>query len=188
MSSQDTQTPASGPELSPAQRRELRRNYWAHCLEGGAIIGGFAFASPDTVLPELLVSLEAPSWMVALAPQSLILGFIIPPLLVAHWIETLPRTKPLVLRCGVFQRLPFLLAALALFYYEGLPGWQVIGLVGFSFFFSGIAGGITMTAWNLLVAKVIPSRLRTSSSAIRSGVGAFLGYGAGIAIEHTLTH
>ncbi|HEV8246853.1 MAG TPA: hypothetical protein VGP93_13840, partial [Polyangiaceae bacterium] len=67
-----------------------RLNYWAHCLEGALFVGGLSFVNPQTVLPRMCQTLGAPSWLIALAPSLLLIGYITPGLFVARRIEALP--------------------------------------------------------------------------------------------------
>ncbi len=45
------------------------------------------------------------------------IGFIWSPLLIAHYVEKLSVMKPYVLKTGFFQRMPFLIAGLALYFF-----------------------------------------------------------------------
>ncbi|MGF1449013.1 MAG: MFS transporter [Opitutales bacterium] len=168
-------------------RQNLRRNYTAHSLEGGCFMGGMAFVAPETILPPFMEELGAPALLIALCPQLMFIGFVIPPLLMAHRVESLERLKPWVLRWTIFQRLPFLAAGLILLLTAHLPNGLLLAAVALAPFFSGLAGGMSVAAWSALVAKVIPANRRASASAIRHSIGAGMGVGAGLLADYVLS-
>ena len=161
------------------RRRHLRRNYLAHSIEGGLFIGGMAFVAPNTVMPRLAELLEAPDWVVGLMPAMMWIGLGLPPLFVAHHIERLPRYKPLLMVTTVFQRLPFLFAALALMFLAGPRPVLALGAVVLAPLVSGLFGGITFTAWMELVARTLPPERRASVLAWRNVISSVMGLFAG---------
>jgi MFS family permease len=169
-----------------AQGRELRRNFTCHVVEGGLYIGGLSFVHSHTVLPRVLEQLGAAPWLVALAPGLLSIGFIVPGLFVAHRIEQLASMRRWVVTLGVWQRLPYLLAALMLWFAAmhpelALPAVLCAPLV------SGLVGGIAVNAWKEYVASTIPERLRASMWATRFVLGTVLGLGAGGVVSEVLS-
>lgn len=175
----DEMSKASPRPLHYEAERNFRHNYVMHCVEGGLFAGGIAFVSVDAILPAIIKDLGGPTWLISLMPQILALGFIIPPLLTAHWIERLPRVMPLIAGIGVLQRLPYLFAGLALLFLADTVPWVGVAMVAAAPFLSGIAGGLTMPAWTQLITRIIPPRRRASSAALRAVLGAVIGLGAG---------
>ncbi len=182
------ESPASAaPVQSGAEvRRHFRRNYLAHSIEGGVFIGALAFLSADTVMPAMIKSLGGPRWLISLSPMAMFMGMMWPPLLTAHWVERLPRVKPFVLFTGVFQRLPFLWAALGLFFWAETHPRLTLALVASAPFLSGTFGGFGAIAWLELVSKAIPPNRRSSASAIRNTIGALMGLSAAGVIHQVL--
>jgi MFS family permease len=168
-----------------AQGRELRRNFACHVVEGGLYIGGLSFVHSHTVLPRVLEQLGAPPWLVALAPGLLSIGFILPGLFVAHRIEQLPSMRRWVVTLGVWQRLPYLLAALMLWFAAEHPQLALPAVLGAPLV-SGLVGGIAVNAWKEYVASTIPERLRASMWASRFVLGTVLGLGAGGVVSEVL--
>jgi len=98
------------------------RNYHAHIWEGGLYLGGMAFVSAETVLPRIVEQLGATPLIISMMPTLLILGFMSPGVLVVPLLERLPRYYPFVMLAGFLQRLPYLLAGLALWFLgDGYP-------------------------------------------------------------------
>lgn len=173
------------PTTGFAEGRELRRNLICHVLEGGLYIGGLSFVHGSTVLPRALEQLGAAPWLVALAPVLLGIGFISPGLFVAHRIERLESMRGWVVQLGVWQRLPYLLAGLALLSATQHP-LLALPAVLLSPLVSGLIGGVAVNAWKEYVASAIPERLRASMWATRYVLGTVLGLGAGGVVSQVL--
>lgn len=167
-------------------RRNGRWNYWALIIEGGFFGGGIAFVYPFTVLPTMIKGLGGPAWLISLMPVMMWLGLFLPPILTAHWIDRLHRYMPLLLVSGTFQRLPFLLAGWALL--AGASGSVMLAAVALAPLVSGIVGGISIAAWQGLVAKCVTERRRSSMFAIRFAVTCVIGLAAGYAVKLILHH
>ena len=107
------------------------------------------------------------------------LGFNLLPVFNAHKIEALERVKPILLLTGIFQRIPYLFAGLAIYYFgvkhPGVALWFVV-LVPL---LSGLFGGLISTAWQELVAKTVPNRRRASVFALRNIISSMIGITAG---------
>ena len=169
-----------------SDRRILRRNYFLHAVEGGLYMGGLQFVAPQTVLPRMVDVLGGSAWMIALMPVATLMGMSLPGLFVAHRIERLQRVKPMILCTGIFQRVPFLLAALAL-----LHMWQVLPSLTLAFCFaaplvSGLAGGVAFAAWQELLTKTLPEERRSSVFAIRYIITSVIGLSSGGSIAAIL--
>ncbi len=157
----------------------FRRNLFLHSAEGGLYMGGMAFVAGDTVLPALIDSLGGPAWLISLMPVMGSLGFVLPPIFTAHLIQKMPMVKPIVTLTGTIQRLPYLVSGLALLWLSGSFPLAALAAVALAPFLSGAAGGLTVTAWQELVAKTIPSHRLSSLWAIRNSIGALMGITGG---------
>ncbi len=166
----------------------LARNYLLHSFEGGLYMGGMAFVSVATVLPVLVASLGGPDWVIAALPMTMALGMQIPPLLVAHRVERMYWLKPLILLTGIGQRLPYLLAALALLWLAPSHPQVAVAAVVLCPLLSGLAGGFTLSAWQELVAKTIPAQRRASVWTIRHTISAAIAIPAGFVVAKILEH
>ena len=184
-------TDAASTDPYEQHRRErlryLWRNYAVLSVEGGLFMGGMAFVAPNAVLPRLSELMHAPPWLVGLMPALMWVGIGLPPLFVAHHIERLPRYLPVVLLTGAFQRLPFLLAALALWFLgTSRPGLALVAVV-LAPLVSGLFAGAGVTAWMELVARTLPPNKRASVFALRNVISASIGLAAGGLIAAVLS-
>ena len=72
---------------------------------------------------------------------------------------------PFVSITGVLQRIPYLFAALALYYAAGDGSLGlVLAAVVAAPIISGVAGGISLTAWQQLIARCVPENRRHQCS------------------------
>jgi MFS family permease len=160
------------------QRVHLRRNYLLHALDGGVFMGTVALVNRTTTLPAIVKWLGGSGWMIALMPVLGPAAMMLPPLLTAHRVQRLLLFKPLLLITGLFQRLPYLLAGLLLFWAGQVPDIALAAVV-LAPLVSGLSAGISIAAWQQLVAKTIPSERRASMHAMRNVLAAGLGLLAG---------
>lgn len=163
-----------------------RRNWWLHVLEGGVYIGAMGFVSSQTVAPVLVRETGGPDWLVAATPVMTFVGFAIAPILTAHRIDRLPRFMPVLLVNGIFQRLPLLLAALLLWWLgtHAATPW----IIALTPLIAGFLGGLTLTAWQQLIAKTVPPDQRSACFAARFILTSLIGLGAGVGVEAILHH
>ncbi|MBN2584613.1 MAG: MFS transporter [Planctomycetes bacterium] len=172
-------TEPQNPMLPADATDHVARNYAAHMIEGGLYLGGMALLSMDTVMPTIVKELGGPSWLISVVPVLMLIGFTAAPILLAHRIEGVRRFKPYCVVSGVFQRLPYLAAALVLLALGGTRQTLALALVVAAPLVSGFAGGLTLTAWQQLLIKTIPVRRRASMLAGRNIISCLLGVAAG---------
>lgn len=162
------------------------RNYLAHAVEGGLYMGGIAFLANETVVPTMIDTLGGPTWLVGLAPLLMPIGFFLPSFFFAHRVERLERTLPLLLVAGVIQRLPYLLAAAALWFLAAdYPAVALMAVLAAPLC-SGLVGGVTASAWLELTSKILPPNRRASAFALRLFVATTIGLVAGAVVERVL--
>jgi MFS family permease len=169
----------ANPKTVPDQGRMVLWNYLLHSVEGGLFVGGLAFVAANTVLPRLADILEAPAWLISLTPMLLIIGFCLPSIFMAHLLDRLSRVMPLLRVTGIFQRIPYLLTGLFLWYYGDAMPVIALYLVILAPLASGLAGGVSFIAWQELLVKTIPDTRRASALALRNVIAASIGVLAG---------
>lgn len=165
-------------------KKHLVRNYLAHSIEGGLFGGAMAFVAGN-VLPKMIQTLGGQPWLITLMPIAMPIGWMLPPLLIAHRIEKIHWVHPLLLFTGLMQRLPYLLAGLALIL-GSLGHWSLLAAAALAPFLSGLAGGLSQSAWQELVAKTLPENRRSGVMAIRNLISTGIGIAAGIIVRWLL--
>ncbi|NLF29261.1 MAG: MFS transporter [Planctomycetes bacterium] len=167
-------------------RKHLPRNFLAHSIEGGLYMGGMTFLSASIVGPKMVEALGGPAWLTAAMPQILTAGYLIPPLLTAHWMERLVRFHPLLLTLGFFQRIVYLIAGAVLFWgFRGNPA-VLVAAAALAPLISGMVAGSGITAWQEFVANAIPPHRRSSVWATRNAICCLIGLGAGAVVLKVL--
>lgn len=179
-----TELPIHSPP--PESARDVRRNYVAHMVEGGLFLGGMALVSLDTVTPTVIRELGGAAWLVSLTPVLQMCGFTAAPILLAHRFESVRLFKPYCLASGVLQRLPYLAAAVVLLALGSAQQTLALALVAVAPLVSGLAGGLTLTAWQQLIIKTVPVRRRASLMAGRYMIACVLGIAAGAVVRLVL--
>lgn len=148
-------------------------------------MGGGAFIHAATAGTGMVDALGGPAWAVGLVPMAMLLGFSVMPIFTAHHLDRQDRFMPSLLVSGVFQRLPFLLAAIVLWCVDGgTAAWMAVLLAPL---LSGVFGGLTVTGWQQLVGKTVPAQRRSSLFAWRYVVSSVIGLGAGYAVSAIMT-
>lgn len=168
---------APNEALDYALQRALPRNFTVNVLEGAAFWLGISFASSVTVLPLFVSRLTSSPLAIGLIPAFWNVGWMLPQLLTAYYVERLERTKPIVLLISLNERLPFLpMAILALLLPRIGP---TAGLAGFFALLGWITlgAGFTATAWQEMVARIIPARRRGLFFGMQSLLSGLLGAG-----------
>jgi predicted MFS family arabinose efflux permease len=164
----------------------LWRNYAGLALDGGLFTGGMAFIAADTVLPKAMESLGAGSLLIALSPVLVSIGFIWPQTLVAHRVERMHAFHRSVVLLGALQRLPYLLAGVALLLCGGtLPSVALACLV-LAPFLCGTIGGIQVGAYIQMTRRILPDHRRASCMAANATIASLLGLAAGAVIHRVL--
>ncbi|RYZ10092.1 MAG: MFS transporter [Myxococcales bacterium] len=183
--------PGSRPPLREDQRTPLdsppltRRNWWLHVLEGTTLIGAGAAINPNTVGSALVESLGGAAWMVALMPMATHVGFSLGPILSAHHLDRRSEFIPVLRAMLPLSRLPLLLTA-AVLWFSGAGPLALWAVVGGALAY-GVAGGLSIGAWQQLIAKTVPPSERPSLFASRYLFSNVLGLGAGALVAVVLT-
>jgi MFS family permease len=170
-----TTTPAASAGLATtdADTETQRRNWWLHVLEGSALIGAFGAINSNTVGTSLVEHLGGAAWMVAMMPMASAMGFALGPIIVAHHMDRQKQFIPVLRRTVPASRVPVLLTALTLWWFgsSAVSLWMVLlGTVAY-----GILGGLSVGAWQQLVARTVPPAKRSSMFAVRYGASNLLG-------------
>ena len=161
-------------------QRHLKRNYAGHFIHGVLGLTGWRLVNTPTFVPAYLHLLSGSDIVVGAGLALQQLGGAVSPILGAIHIEHRKRVLPVSMMLGTLMRLPILGMALA--------GWLLHGpalliTVLFLLFLLGLFSGPQGVAFQYLLAKMIPIRLRGRLQGWRNMTGglvaAALSYVAG---------
>lgn len=162
------------------------RNFLVNALDWAFFSLGMSFASVGTILPVYVSHLTSSKVLIGLVSTLANMGWFLPQIVTAPLLERLARRKPLVLVVGAVERLPFLLLASATFWLasasKGLLLVIFFGLLACHSF----AGGLGGTAWQDLMAKIIPLRRRGRFFGISNLISGILGVGGALCARSIL--
>ena len=154
-----------------------RRNWWLHVAEGTALIGSAAAINPNTVGSAIVEHLGGSAFAIALMPMASHMGYALGPILTAHWMDRRTEFVPVLRALLPGSRVPLLLTALTLWLSgtSALSLWMVLGgAIAY-----GAIGGLSIGAWQQLVARTVPASERPSLFAHRYLFSNLLGLLAG---------
>ncbi len=159
-----------------ARRLHLRRNFFASAVDGGFYQAALALLAVETFLPALVHRLGGPTWIVALAPSLYQYGFLVIPIFVAARTEQLRRFVPLIAWTSVPQRVIPLLSGLALLFLRDSHPRLTLWSVALTPLVISCFGGLNVTAFWQLFAKVLPPNRRSSNLGLRNILGTVFGF------------
>ena len=152
----------------------LKRNYVAHFTHGMLGMTGFRLIFAPTFVPAYLHMLTGSPFMVGMGQALIQAGAIASPIMGAAQIEHRPHVMPAAMTIGVLMRLQLLGLALAGWFLTG----HVLLLATFLFLFLfGFFLGSQRVAFQVVLAKVIPIRLRGRLQAWRNLAGGAIAAG-----------
>ncbi len=160
--------------------RNARRNFWLNVLDGSFFVLGISMVSRFTVLPLLVERLSGARWLQGLIPALFFAGWLLPGLFIAPLVASLPRRKPWILTATLLERLPYLALGLIFLFAPGLPAGTLLGVLFSLYAVFALGAGLTSTAWQDFIARVIPERSWGTFFGIQSGLGGLLGVGGGV--------
>src|SRR5882724_7812667 len=126
----------------------------------GLFVVGLAFASQSTILPAFAAYLGAPNVVIGAIPAVMTLGWFMPSLFAAGHTETLERKLPFLVRYTVWERVPFIVLALAAFFLADRAPALTLGVMLLMLLIVTGVGGALMPAWMDLIGRVVPVTLR----------------------------
>ena len=109
-------SPSSGAE--EAIEKDYRHNFVVNMLDGTSFWLGYSFIAPGVILPLYVSHFTVNPLIIGLVAVISSMGYFLPQLFTANWVEQLPLKKIVPVNLGFFlERVPiFLMAPAALLY------------------------------------------------------------------------
>jgi MFS family permease len=163
-------------------------NFLVNVLDGGFFGMAFGFASFSTVLPLFVSNLTDSAVLIGLIPAIHVMGWQLPQIFTAHHVARQKRYKPMVMFFTIHERIPFLGLALVSWFIPQIGPKIALALTFMFLVWQGLGGGLTATAWQSLIGKIIPKDrwgfffgFQSAAANFLSGVGAVI---AGVILEN----
>ena len=155
-------------------RQHNRVNFFLCFIDAVGFPAGLSFISTLTILPLFVRQLTDSNILVGLIPSIGSMGFFLPQILVANYVERLPKKRNYVMVLASIERLTILVLAIFTIW---LANYQT-GLLG-GFFFCWIVFNFTMgfnsPAYSAMISKVIPASRRGRLYGLAGAIGGVLG-------------
>ena len=146
----------------------LKRNYLGNYLHGMLGMTGFRLVNTPTFVPAYLHSISGSDFWVGIGTSLQQLGGIVSPIIGAQQIEHRKKILPVSVTLGLLMRAQILGLAISGWF---LGGWPALAFALLFLFLLGFFQGPQRVAFQLLLAKVIPIRLRGRLQAWRNNAG-----------------
>ncbi len=163
-----------------------KRNFWLGVINGILFKVGITFAHPSTVLAVFLTKLTGSEFYAGLLTAVAGIGWFLPPMFVAGWVEALPRKLPLYTKMAFGRAFGWLwMIAVVVWVAPVNPtAAALIFLLGYAFY--TVTGGISSLAFMDIFARTVPFRRRGLFWGLRMFWGSVLGIGVGAIVHQVL--
>lgn len=142
------------------REQNLRHNFIVNILDGAFFGFALGFASFVTVIPLFISTLTDSAILIGLIPAIHIVGWQLPQIFTAQKVSRLRIIKPMVLFMTIQERLPFLGLAIVAWFVPQLQSTVALVLAFGLLVWQGLGGGLTATAWQSMIGKIVPGRRR----------------------------
>ncbi|MEP7190262.1 MAG: MFS transporter, partial [Roseiflexaceae bacterium] len=143
--------------------------------DGATFAFGLSMVSRYTVLPLFVSRISSDPLLLGVLPALFSLGWLLPQLFTAPLVASLPRRLPFILRVTISERLPFLVFGLVLLIWPHLPAWALLATCFGCYLVHTVSAGLAATAWQDMLARVVPAerwgRLFGITNALGGGLG-----------------
>ena len=139
---------------------DTRWNFWCFGLDITFFTVALNISSVYTIMPLFVHQLIAQNWPVALITTVRMFGLYSPALLSAGKAERLRRVKPAILVMTIFERIPYLILALAVILLAHGNRVALLAIFFLMLLTMSTASGLCFPPWLDLISRTIPDRLR----------------------------
>ena len=166
--------------------RNYRWNFAVNTLNAAFYTVAMTFASIITFLPLFIEKLGASNVVIGLIPSIAFIGYQLPGLFSAHYVESIPCKLRFVQKITLIERLPFLaLAIVCIFLANPFPSLTIL-LTFVCIVLITFTSGVITPAWLDYIVKVTPRKFLGTYFAMGSGIGGIIGIGASLMAAYFL--
>ncbi len=160
-------------EFDAQVRRHFRWNFTVNAVDFAFYVLAMSFVSLLTILPAFVREFTLSNFIIGMIPAISVIGWLLPQILAARYVERLSRKKKFILIVGTGERMPWLFVALAVFLTP--TSFHLVSFFAFYSIFC-LSGGINTPAWLDMIGKIIPERKR----GLFFGISSLIGNGIGV--------
>jgi len=142
--------------VNPEVVKHFKRNFFANIMDAGFWFFGDSFVAAYTILPVFMSTLTDSPILIGMIPALEGAGWFLPQLFLAKYLEGQNRRLPLVMKLGIFDRLPYLLLALGAVLILKIDRNLAVVLFLFIYAIKVFSSGLVALPWQELIATVIP--------------------------------
>jgi len=167
-------------EARASIEKNVRFNFSINLAEGGLFGLGLGFSSFVTVIPLFMASLTHSSILIGLIAAMRAVGWQLPQLLTSNRVARLRRYKPMSLLMTLNERIPFFLLTIVALALPTIGKNATLILTFILVVWQTMGGGLTGTAWQSMIAKIIPPKVRGSFYGLQSAASNLLSSGGAL--------
>jgi len=168
------------------EQRNFKRNFAANFFDYVFYDLGMSFAAPNTVLVAFVSEIIKSNLAISLLSFLWAVGWFLPPLFSAHYVEKLEWRKNFVLLISSWEVIPWLFLSISSLFSSSMPVFMTLMLIFLFYGLSNFAGGISYPAWLDVLGKVIPQNKRGFFLGLSTFCGGLLSIIGGIVLGFLL--
>jgi MFS family permease len=161
--------------------QNVRFNFAVNVVDGAFFGLGLGFASSAAVIPLFVATLTDDTALIGFVAALHMIGWYLPQMLTAKYVAGLRRYKPLVLLMTMQERFPFFALAVVALLAPQMDKALALGLALFFLAWHSFGGGLTGTAWQTMIGKIMPANLRGTFWGVQAALASLLLSGGAIA-------
>lgn len=154
--------------------KNLSHNFLVNILDGGFFGAAMGFASRVAVLPLFVASMTDSTLIIGLIFSLLEVGWQLPQVLTSGYVAGLRRYKRVALLMSLNERLPFIGLAIVAAMLPVLGPQVTLIFTLLLLTWQALGGGLTATAWQSLIGKIMPANRRGTFYGMQSSAAALL--------------
>jgi MFS family permease len=173
--------------MSNEMRENLRHNFVVNILDAAFFGLGLGLASMVTVVPLFVHTLTDSTLLIGLIASMHTIGWQLPQLFTANYVTRLRRYKPMVMFMTIHERWPYFGLALVAALMMKMGNSLALVIVFLLLIWTSLGAGVTATAWQSMIGKIMPRERRGTFFGFQSGAANLLASGgavlAGVLLE-----
>jgi len=142
--------------LNPGVVKHFKRNFLANVMDMAFFMLGHSFFAAYTIMPVFISTLTDSPILIGIIPALEGAGWFLPQLFFANYLADKNRRLPIVLKLGIFDRIPIILLAVGALFIPSLDKAFAVSLFLFIYGARTILSGLVALPWQELIATVIP--------------------------------